>query len=63
MKRVVKIMIGLSLAISIWFMGIDNSIVSSTNKLLIPFVLLVLIGVMCLTYILWRVSKLEEHPQ
>lgn len=63
MKRVVKIMIGLSLAISIWFIGIDNSIVSSTNKLLIPFVLLVLIGVMCLTYILWRVNKLEEHPQ
>lgn len=62
MKRSLKIIIGALLFAAIWFIGISEQTISSKNKILIPFVGLVILGLISFGSILWKVSKLQEHP-
>lgn len=36
--------------------------VSFKHKIIIPLTIVIFLGVLALTNILWRVNKLEDHP-
>ena len=62
MKRSLKILIIFTLVIVGWFFGIDNDMIDLKHRILIPFILLILLGLVSLTNILWRVKNLRDHP-
>jgi hypothetical protein len=62
MRRSLKILIGFSLIITIWLLGIDETQISSINKLVFPVIAITILAIISLANILWRVYKLEDHP-
>lgn len=61
MKRSHKIILLFLLVLALW-VNIPEELLTLNSKIIIVVFLLAVVGVLAAGNILWRVSKLEDHP-
>lgn len=61
MKRSHKIILLFLLVLALW-VNIPEELLTLNSKIIIVVLLLAVVGVLAAGNILWRVSKLEDHP-